>query len=276
MRVFDCFIMLDELDLLKIRLNELWKHVDVFVIVEANTTFSGASKPFYARMALRHYAHIGGKSVACGKNILQVFFAENKELRYVQVADMPEPAVTDYRPDLHHGVKWNGQFHQRNAIMRGLSDLQDGDIVMISDIDEIWDPTVFNKETILPIVFEQLPMVGYLNICQTKSTWYGTMAVTPGMFVERTPQDLRMLKDGFPKVKGGWHFSWIGGEEELHKKMKNSSHTEQECIDSGWNPNSILGNIAKMYGVTKMDISLLPQYVQNNLDYFKKKGLIYG
>ena len=47
MGIYDCFIFFNELDLLEIRLSELYNYVDYFVIVEANKTFKGKSKPFY-------------------------------------------------------------------------------------------------------------------------------------------------------------------------------------------------------------------------------------
>ena len=46
MKVIDSFLFFQELDLLEIRLRYLDPFVDIFVIFEANQTFSGASKNF--------------------------------------------------------------------------------------------------------------------------------------------------------------------------------------------------------------------------------------
>jgi beta-1,4-mannosyl-glycoprotein beta-1,4-N-acetylglucosaminyltransferase len=43
-RVFDCFSLFNELDLLKVRWNELNNAVDVFVLVEATRTFQKKTK----------------------------------------------------------------------------------------------------------------------------------------------------------------------------------------------------------------------------------------
>src|SRR5580700_2414481 len=43
-RVYDCFLFNGEVDVLSIRLHELNRIVDVFVIVESNQTFSGAAR----------------------------------------------------------------------------------------------------------------------------------------------------------------------------------------------------------------------------------------
>jgi len=39
-KIYDCFSFFNELDLLEIRLQELYDHVDYFVISEANKTHS--------------------------------------------------------------------------------------------------------------------------------------------------------------------------------------------------------------------------------------------
>lgn len=44
MKIYDCSIFRNELDLLEIRLKELYNHVDHFVIVEATHTFQGEPK----------------------------------------------------------------------------------------------------------------------------------------------------------------------------------------------------------------------------------------
>ena len=70
--IFDCFTFCNELDLLELRLETLSDVVDKFVLVEADRTFTGKSKPF--------------------------FFAENKarftnyldRIIHVQVEDMPQ------------------------------------------------------------------------------------------------------------------------------------------------------------------------------------------
>lgn len=247
-RIFDCCIIRDELDILKIRMAELWEHVDVFVIVEADKTFSQVSKPFVAEDLIFKY------NLNLGK----------QEIRYIQVTDMPEVINED---------RWPLEFHQRNAMMRGLYDLQGDDIVMMSDVDEIWDPKVFNRDMGSPTVFQQLPMVGYLNIVQLNSKWYGTIAVRGTTLREHPPQILRNMKNGMPWIKGGWHFSWCGGREIMEIKAHTFCHTAQECLDAGY-PAQILRRIASMDGVAKVEMDTLPKYIQENLDYLKNKGFI--
>ncbi len=43
--IYDCFILANELDILEIRLNELYQIIDKFVIVEATKNHQGKEKP---------------------------------------------------------------------------------------------------------------------------------------------------------------------------------------------------------------------------------------
>ena len=44
MKIYDCFIFHNEIDLLELRLNILNDVVDKFIIIEGDTTFSGIKK----------------------------------------------------------------------------------------------------------------------------------------------------------------------------------------------------------------------------------------
>ena len=46
-KIYDCFSFYNEFDILEIRLQELYDHVDYFIIAEASTTHTGNPKPFY-------------------------------------------------------------------------------------------------------------------------------------------------------------------------------------------------------------------------------------
>ena len=49
MKIIDCFIFYNELDMLKYRLNILNNYVDFFVIVECKYTFSGKEKSCFLK-----------------------------------------------------------------------------------------------------------------------------------------------------------------------------------------------------------------------------------
>lgn len=44
-KIYDTFLILNEIELFKIRVNELSEFVDYFVVAESNETFTGKEKP---------------------------------------------------------------------------------------------------------------------------------------------------------------------------------------------------------------------------------------
>ena len=46
-KIYDCFLFYNELEILNIRLHEMYDHVDKFVLVESEETFRGGPKPLY-------------------------------------------------------------------------------------------------------------------------------------------------------------------------------------------------------------------------------------
>ncbi|MFA5934671.1 MAG: hypothetical protein WC827_02185 [Candidatus Paceibacterota bacterium] len=109
MKIYDCFTFFNELDVLEIRLNILNDKVDYFVLVEATTTHSGKKKELYF---------------------------ENNKSRYSKFLNKIIHVIVDDMPELKDD-RWVLENFQRNAIMRGLSDCKEDDVIMISDLDEI-------------------------------------------------------------------------------------------------------------------------------------------
>ena len=124
MKIFDCFMYFNEDLILEIRLNELYKHVAKFVIVESNYTHSGEFKEY--NFDINKFKKFEDKIV------------------YIQVKDKPK----DYKPiseNLSVGEKKGIQIlnalsldnFQRNQIIKGLDEANDEDFILISDLDEI-------------------------------------------------------------------------------------------------------------------------------------------
>src|SRR3989344_1858831 len=106
--VYDCFLFLNEFDVLDIRLHEMATVVDKFVIVECTETFRGNPKPLNFPDQASRFAEFTDKII------------------YVVI---DEHFPTDN--------PWQREFFQRNQIMRGLKDCKDEDIIFVSDVDEI-------------------------------------------------------------------------------------------------------------------------------------------
>ncbi|MFD2145284.1 hypothetical protein [Mucilaginibacter antarcticus] len=105
------FPFFNELDILELRLNILDKYVDRFVISESALTFSGQAKPLY--------------------------FDENKHLFEKFKHKIIHNIVPNGAPDID---AFERDVYQKNSVKTGLSNCNDDDIIIFSDLDEIPNP----------------------------------------------------------------------------------------------------------------------------------------
>ena len=178
-RLIDCTLFFNEFRLLSLRFNILRDAVDRFVIVEADRTFSGQRKP----LRLRKWITQNASDLA-------------NRISVIEVTDSP-----------HNKNPWIAEVHQRNSVMRGLSDVQDNDILMFFDVDEI--PCVDAILARLPAddlaAVEQDFYYYYLNLHRGK--WArGTATYARNMTV--SPQEARTLFHR-PVIEGG---GWLVGQ----------------------------------------------------------------
>jgi beta-1,4-mannosyl-glycoprotein beta-1,4-N-acetylglucosaminyltransferase len=196
--VIDCFTFFNELNLLEIRLNELYDDIDYFVLVEATKTQSFIDKPFH--------------------------FEENKN-RFSKFLDkIIHIKVAEY-PVFNH--IWGMENYQRNKIIDGLkkiSNIAKSDIVLISDLDEI--PSKNSIKKIKDSNFEcgslMLDFRAYFLNYKAKRDWIGTVYTRAELFNKFSPQDFRNKKDYLPILENGilngWHLSWMGGVKKIWEK----------------------------------------------------------
>lgn len=117
-KVYDVILFSVELDLLEIRLRELYDEVDQFLIVEANVTFSGEPKELSFEAHKERFA-----------------FAKEK-IVYAAVTGLHEydPSKTRSRED-----PFVNEVLMRQAVSSVIDDQtpEEGDIILQSDVDEI-------------------------------------------------------------------------------------------------------------------------------------------
>jgi beta-1,4-mannosyl-glycoprotein beta-1,4-N-acetylglucosaminyltransferase len=197
MKIFDCFLFFNELDLLDLRLMTLGDFVDNFVLVEANKTFTGRDKDFLFEKNKSKYKKYLDKII------------------HIKVTDTPNLRKTD---------PWIIENYQRNSIMRGLAGAKAEDRIMVSDVDEIPDPVRVKEllERRRSITFNQRLFYYYVN-CLAARTWNGTI-ITP-FWNMTSPQKLReKAKRGVNRVENsGWHYSYLGGLDRIRLKLDNLS-----------------------------------------------------
>ena len=195
--VVDCFTFYNELDMLEFRLGYLNDSVDKFVLVESTKTHAGNDKP--------------------------LFFEENKE-RFSEFLDKIVHVICEM-PETNDS--WVRERHQRAKISEGIEslDMQDEDVVFVSDVDEIWDKGVLDRMFHYAHSLEQ---DFYFYNVETKqpNKWYHAKVCKYDFLKHLDSADqIRMMS--FPALdKGGWHFSYFGDEEFISNKIKNFAHQE--------------------------------------------------
>jgi len=198
--IYDCFIFYNELDILKIRLEELYPVIDKFVLVESNLTFRGKTKPY-----------VFGENKAKFSKYLD-------KILYVPLNDNNEYS-SDFRIAPWEREKW-----QRNQIALGIQDLQPDDIIIVSDVDEIPRRSTIAK--INPIVSVTLGMNMYyyaLNMYDGNA-WGGAKAVRKKYY--RDAESLRHSDPEESISNAGWHFSYLGDAEHIKNKIQSFAHWE--------------------------------------------------
>ena len=267
MKIIDCFNYFDEDMILEVRLSTLFDYVDEFVICEATLDHAGNEKRLNFDM--------------------KKFKKYEKKINYIVVNDLPK-VVKSFKKNWHPAHA-RDQF-QRNALVRGLSDCDLDDIIMISDLDEIPNPekiSDFKKEDKYAC-FVQGNFLFKLNLLNTSEPkWFGTRVCRKKDL--KSPQWLREIKSRkipfykFYKPKfdkfilnGGWHFSSVKTAEGIYKKLH--SFSEQQFNNKKFKDMDIIKNKIEQkkdlfdrgydFKVLKVD-QTFPKFIYENQDKFK-------
>jgi len=282
MKIYDCFTFFNELDLLKIRLEELYDYVDYFVLVEMDKTHSGKEKKFYFEENKKEFQKFLDKiiHIKVNCNIKKGFFEKHPAL-------LKNKIFNSFYNKFDLGG-WRRENFQRNSIIRGLNSSKDEDLILVSDVDEIPSPEKFEKaaellkkEDVKRIGFLQKMFLYYLN-GYAQDNWIGTKATTYKKLKEEfnsMPQKLRVRKDFLKRMqlkdvirlrKGGWHFSYLGNLKSRQKKIE--SFAEVKKIFMG---DDFIKIGKKTTKINYVPINRnFPKYIIRNKDLLKKRGLI--
>jgi len=267
MQIYDCFPFYNELDLLELRLTELYDKVNHFVIVEADTTYTSRPKPFYFEENKQRYSQFLDKII------------------HIKVTDMPR------NPDA-----WVNDVFQRNQIARGIVDADPDDLILISDCDEIIRPEALDYMKTSDQSLFALRMTlhnfkfNYMKLNPDRYSPWG-MAGKRRFFDEIGPDAFRQLRfqffnapyqfknDGCEVIEhAGWHFGYMGDKDWLLDKAQSFAHTEVNTpeflkqIDpeasiasrTEWNQSS-----DARYEIVELD-SYFPKTVINNREKYQK------
>lgn len=265
MKIYDCFPFYNELDLLDLRLETLYDHVDHFVIVEATTTFQSKPKQLFLKDNWNRYAKYHDKMI------------------HVIVDDAPGD------PDA-----WVNDIYQRNSIMRGLDGADPEDIIIVEDADEILRPEIIDHMRANPkdIMGFRVPYfnfkLNYMLVNNVEAYHVWTVACKKKFLEEpdafrSTRFQLTTLPLGYEDDSirmyehAGWHFTYLGDTEFVKNKIRSFAHTElnndgvlnainvEEMMNRGvgFNPQD-----PRPFVKVKLD-EYFPRTVLNNLSKYK-------
>lgn len=210
MKIYDCITYCGEDLLLKIRFETLFDKVDKFIIVEANKYFNGEKKPKLFD--------------------IEKFKKYKKKIDFYYIENLPE----------HNGNNLMYETFIKDQIQLGLKNLDDEDIVLISDVDEIpnlnndkfksFDSTVFLQK----MFYYKFNINAYDGlkfkdkIACTKSCkfkFFKSFHQVRKFRVKYIPWwriDKKIKR--YVEIDGGWHFSFLMKSEDIRLKLSRFEH----------------------------------------------------
>ena len=290
MNIYDCFMYFDEDMLLDLRLNMLNKYVKKFVITESTYLHSGNKKKL----------NFDFKNFSKFKDKIEYIVIDTPPNGIEQINDEDNLEIKN-KKILDNSLKREN--NQRNTLIKGIKDVDDDDLILVSDLDEI--PNLDNYKYKNKItLFIQKVFYYKFNLMQPDFKWMGTRACKKKDLINF--QWLRNVKgksyplwriDTFFSEKkfmnvdfvneGGWHFTSIKKPEDIHYKLSNFMH-HLEYEESGLQLNDMKKMIKekkilynhktdmknKKYNgdlsLVKVSSNLLPDYIINNLEKYRE------
>lgn len=246
--IYDCFTFFNELDMLEIRLSVLDPYVDKFVLCESFQTFSGKEKPLYYEDNKERFARWGHKIihfVVNERNFTDAFAAAG-----FQKDGIRRCLQRWHKPSSH-------------------------DIIYFGDVDEIWKPQEITDDKVYNL--RQLNYCYYLNN-RSSEEWVGTIVGRWGTVKTNTLNHWRAKHDNILD-DGGWHFTNMGGAEQIRKKLESYDHQEFNTDDVKGQIEERMANGQDYVGRGRdwqgkpfemwTDESELPQYLKDNKEKYK-------
>jgi beta-1,4-mannosyl-glycoprotein beta-1,4-N-acetylglucosaminyltransferase len=219
MKISDSFQFYNEIELLKYRINLLKGVVDYVIIVESTHTHVGNEKILYFDEFKKEFpSYI------------------NDRIIHVIVDDFPHKA-----PDIElcpgfTNHQWINERFQRNCITRGLEqipELNNEDIIIVTDSDEIPDPRTIQKikNGEIEVSINRMEMTMYYYNLNTihRNYWTQGFLYKYGELLDKsyTLSELRLEIMNTPNItNAGWHLSYFGDISFIQNKLREFAHVE--------------------------------------------------
>ena len=279
-KIYDVFTFFNELDMLEMRLEMLDQYVDKFVLIECVETFSGKPKPLYyeenkLRFKKYHHKiihHITYDPPKSYEDLRQRILDPNTDELTKQISIQALTSSNVPPGQLH----WLKEFYQKENIRRALLELEDDDLCFITDLDEIWNPELsYDIENDKIYKLKQLAYALYFNN-RSSEPWAGTLLTKYRNIKNACLNHMRTpSKTQYEYIEnGGWHFTFMGGAEQIRLKIESYGHQEynndsvKDRVEENLKNNKdVLGRSEFTF---QIDESQLPKYLIDNREKYKK------
>jgi beta-1,4-mannosyl-glycoprotein beta-1,4-N-acetylglucosaminyltransferase len=203
-KIYDSFLFFNELELLELRLELLDPIVDHFLILESPLMFTGREKPLYFKDNIERFSKYLPKITH-------------------RVAEIPKITTLE---QVEAGNTLMTEEIQRNLLHMMYYDIDQNDIIILSDADEIPHPEILKElkeeEIILdqPYAFAQDFYAYHVNCKRKPQPWCGSVMFSKSILAQNTPEQVRRRRWNYKRVTpGGWHFSYLGGVQRIQLKL---------------------------------------------------------
>ena len=279
MKVTDSFIFFNELDILEIRLNTLDPVVDKFILVESTVSHSGKEKPLFYQENKKRFEKFSHKIVHCIVEDTPNSFEEAQQ-RFLLPKDELEKNILMHcltTSNVPPGeCQWLREFYQHESVRRGMlmAELQDDDICFVSDVDEIWNPSLkYITDDFGVYKLRQQVHMAFLNL-RSSEDWLGTYYTKYRNIKNASANHFDTIARTKHNIveNGGWHFTYQGGLEKIKTKLENFGHQE---YNNDQVKNLIQDRLDKCMDVLGRPFScsiendILPEYVKENKEKYK-------
>ena len=254
MKIYDCIIYCGEDLLLNLRFETLYNQIDKFIIIEANKYFDGNPKP-------KFFDH-------------KKFHKYSNKIEYYYIENLPK----------YNGNNLEYEIFIKNQIAIGLKNLDDEDIVLISDADEIpnlkndkfknYDSAVFLQKMYYYKfninVYEGLKFKNKIACTRScKFKFFKSFQQMREFRVKNIPWwrfDQKIKR--YVEEDGGWHFSFLMNSMDIKSKL---SRFEHEIKHLKKEDEYILSDLVNIKRIENNIINLKDPYDRDHIKLKKVK-----
>lgn len=236
-KVVDCFIYFNEKELFELRINLLKDHVDHFIVAESNQTHSGKPRQFQCKKLIEEYNLPKDKIT-----VIEVMYPSESFMHPEQI-DVINSSSSESSNEVS---AWSRERIQRDAMNRYIESYDDKTVFIVSDCDEILDPTKvqfltnFVREHNIIVKIPLALLEGNANQRvydgDKPVPWDMSLFICTKQHLSQvTPTNIRsgvgnifgvnwLTQNGANIEDCGWHFTWMGDSERRKVKAESFIH----------------------------------------------------